>query len=526
MAQSHKTNLQAQFVERWMATRHYDVATNYDVKYLVVANQVLDVLLSYDLYFSQFQLKRSDLVPLAVTITAYFEDFINETGYFRAFVTHNHERFGDYLPFYAITEDYDPDYINPEDLSFLTWHWLMQHFRGRKMFSPTAGPLIGIGADLCMLLEEMIEEMPALEDHERFLTVGDEESLFRIRRIMEWISQGHYLFGALGFEPEVLEACEELRSELDDRELANVELLEYDLRIGQLFSLRCCLGGLTTCEWTARILRCSDALRDSLNAIRPKLGGYFVYMGKDDRHYFFQHHPTARRIHVVIASVDVETPPGEVWFMSVILWKGEFWVQGASSSGFKLRDVPQSSLAGGIPELLMTAEEREQWLDAARLQERKFLEVIGDHLQIFATPKEAYAAQERIFQAINEEFSGHPSGKLPPLDFDGFEPEQPLAMFFIPGMGVVFCPYTPVVVDYLRSPSTSNFDQAQVTNTLFKFVHPFAVDYILTHYPTDALGWPGMRIDVPKDAKFLSTYFLPEQAGPPVPLISFTNPKV
>lgn len=523
MAKSQSSSLQMQFVESWMATRPYEQASTYDTEYIIVGHAVLDMLMDQGDFFSSFGLGKPELVHLSTTLVSYFEDFINETGFFRAFVEHNHEVTGRYLPFYVISSDYDPDYLNPEDLSFLVWHWLMKTFGGKKMFAPTANVLLRIGKELVEIFEEFIEDMPANEAYDALLEVSDDDSIFKIRHVMDWVASKHYFFGKLGFEPLIVATVRrELGSLTREDALRNGRFIAADTHIGCLYSTRSRLGGLTPCEWTARILRCSDTVKSRLNAIRPRYGGYFVYMGQDQRNYFFHHHPTGRKVDVSIASMDIDAQPGDPLFLNIIRWGDEIWAQGNSRTGFRLSDIKVSPVKT-IPELLLTPEERERWLEAPRFHERKFLEVFGTHVVIFPTATEAFAATDKVYRAITDEVSGKSAASLPPARFDGFEPDQPLALTFIPGQGIIYCPYTPVIVGHLQSPGSSGLDSTQVTNTLFKFVHPFVVAYILQHYPTVSLGWPGMSIDPVRDAQFLSTYFLPEESGSRVPLISFVD---
>lgn len=524
MPMSKKKPLQMQFVEGWMATRPYTLASSYDTDYLMLANGVLHVLLKHDYYFKSFGLEKSDLVDLAITLVAYFEDFINEVGFWNAFVTCNHEQFGFHLPFYPISDDYDPDYINPEDLSFLIWHWLMVQFHGRKMFSPNADPVMALGKELYEVLEEVIESMPATDAYDDFLTVEDHDSFFKIRNIMQWITDRSYLFGRLGFKPDVDAIVREDLKGVESKFYSEYgSLAEFDSRIEQLFKARCKLGGLRASELTSRVLKCSPALRAKVQGIQPRMAGKFVYMGQDQQNYFFQHHPTGRKVNVSNASVDVQAEPGDVWFFSLINWGDEFWSQGISTEGLSLDDLPIGKYGKTIPPLLMKPSEHQSWVDALRLHERKFLEVIGAPLRVFPTIKEATAAHKRVFEAVSEEISGKPADNLPSIPSDGFDDNQPTAMFYVPGDGVFFCSDTPKLIDHLLDEKTRKHHPNEILNTLFRFVHPFAADYILHHYPTEGLAWHGIDIDVVKDAKFLSSYFFSELAGPPLPSIELVN---
>jgi Protein of unknown function (DUF3843) len=527
MRKSHKAARQAKLIAWWMATRPYAKATQYDHGYIGLARDVLSTLEPYDYFFSSFGLDPSELTELAVLIVAYYEDFINEVGIWKAFVLHNHERFGDYLPFFPISDDYDTDYINAEDFSFLIWQWLMILFEREKMFSPVAEPILEMGKELFTLLEDRIEDMPANDAQVDFLTFEESDSFFKIRFALQWLSERNYLFGHLG-----LRHLNDVRInaifEADPKGFPDKkrDLYEYDFRLGQLYASRCLLGGLTTCEWAARILRCPPAVKAKLLAIGPRLTATFVFLRQDAHSYCFQHHPSLRELQVTKASIDLDPRPGEAFLFSVIKWGDEFWSQGICIGVEEPEENADRGLGIEIPQLLMTPEEHARWLDTANFYERKFLEVIGAQLSVFPTAKAALAAQTQIYQAIAEEILGHPGEEVPGTVSDELDPDQPVAMMYVPGQGISYCPTTPVVIDYLLHPATTPYSRNEITNTLFRYVPPFGVNYILRHFPTERLGWDGLGIDAVKDAAFLSTYFLPEEAGPPRPAITFVDRSV
>jgi hypothetical protein len=524
MRKLNKTALQAKFVVCWMETRPYANASSFDLAYIALAPQVLSVLEDHDYYFSSFGLDQSDLAELAVFIVAYFEDFINEVGIWKAFVVHNRERFGDYLPFFHISDHYDTEYINAEDICFLIWQWLMVQFQGKKMFSPVADPILEMGVALFTMLEDRIEDMPASDAQDEFLTFDEDDSFFKIRIALEWLSGYNYLFGCLGFKYPLAALVKEglafTPHKSSDKEM---EMYAYDLRLSHIFSSRCMLGGLTTCEWAARILRCPPAVKSKLLGVGPRLADTFIYVRQDAHHYFFQHHPTLKEVHVAKVSIDLDPRPGDVSFFSIIKWGDEFWSQGICFEFDTPERNPNPESEKTIPTLLLSPQQHAVWLETADFYERKFLEVIGAQWFIFPNPKAAFAAQAKVFQAIAEEVSGRSGGEVPGTGSDKLAPDLPLAMFYVPGQGISYCPTTPRVIDFLLHPATSLYHRNEITNTLFRFVHPFGVKYIMENFPAEHLGWEGMDIDAVKDAAFLSTYFLPEAAGPPLPWITFVD---
>lgn len=54
-------------------------------------------------------------------LTTYLEDSVAEGGHWHRFTEWHHQRYGTYLPFYELTDDYLPDDIHLEDVAFVLW---------------------------------------------------------------------------------------------------------------------------------------------------------------------------------------------------------------------------------------------------------------------------------------------------------------------------------------------------------------------------------------------------------------------
>ena len=506
----------------WMNTRPYRVASDFDAVYLAEAHQIYYVLDAHRPFFQEFELNYLHMVDLATMLVAYYEDFISETGIWKAFVVYNQEKFGYHLPFYTLKEDYDIDYINEEDLSFLIWHWLTITLRNELVFSPKSAEILSISSQVYQLLENDIEDMPATDAVLNFLTVKDRVQFPQIRHILDWVCRGNYLFGQLGFAERIGDIVADLMEDANHLpEGAARDRLEVDHRIAARYNTRCRLGGLLPCEWAARILQGPPKVREMVQGIQPRLTGAFRLLNKGQERYRLAHYPTGREVDLVRTSIDLKIKPGNWCFCSMVRWDGVFWGQGAGSSGFAEDLLAELGVDDSVPEQLLTPEEYRAWLDATRLYEQKFVEVLGSHVVVFPNPEAAFAAQLEVDRAVSHTRTTPHTLTEPPAGFDRHHKTRPLAIIFVPGHGIVYCQQTPLIISHLQDPGGSPYERNLVTSTLFNQVPPFAIDHILSTCPTEHLGWEGIAIDVVRDASFLTTYFQPDESGPLLPAVPY-----
>jgi hypothetical protein len=341
-----------------------------------------------------------------------------------------------------------------------------------------------------------------------------------VRRVMEWVAKHSYLFGHLGFSPitspMLLAQAEDI---FDSGDLAQAELKLYDLDMELLFKVRCGLGGLRPSDWTARIAICSPEIEQQLFGLTARMVGYFEFLDQTDKQYRLAHVATGRIVHVSVDSTDFYMEPGDCCYAPLVLWKGEFWVQGMVSSGYQRDGIDPALLETTVPDQLLLPAERAQWLDVPRDIEKRFTAQYGGHVAVFPDAKAAFQAQVQVVGAAMDDWKLADSLQTMPAAPSDFHSDGPTALICIPGQGLAFCAATPKVIDYLSAPTAAPDQRNVMTNTAFRFLHPVAIAHLFRHYPTDRLGWTGMPIDLSREWRFLSAYFNPDPAGPPTPAL-------
>ena len=142
----------------WLECHPYTDANATDRYYVGIANHIYQILVDTEINLDDNWTKKT-----AITITAWFEDIISQTGIWQCFTEECERRYGARIPFYPIGEDYFPDEVNQEDIRFLLWHCLQQRYEGEKIINPE-NPGIEIASSLIYeLLSEEYETAPENE---------------------------------------------------------------------------------------------------------------------------------------------------------------------------------------------------------------------------------------------------------------------------------------------------------------------------------------------------------------------------
>lgn len=71
---------------------------------------------------------------VALALTGYLQDTMTDSGIWRAFISHHHQLYGRWIPFYDVPEDYVPHELNEVDVRFLIWYTLALNSNGPQRF--------------------------------------------------------------------------------------------------------------------------------------------------------------------------------------------------------------------------------------------------------------------------------------------------------------------------------------------------------------------------------------------------------
>lgn len=140
------------YMKAWLDAHGRLRVVDTDQWYLDFANSLLPVVAESSIYKEETGESQQDVTLM---LTMYLEDCVADGGNWRQFIRWHKESYGRYLPFYSLTENYLPDEINREDISFLLW----ANFPVDEDFDDVANPM---DKDLLELAEEIYNRMDAV----------------------------------------------------------------------------------------------------------------------------------------------------------------------------------------------------------------------------------------------------------------------------------------------------------------------------------------------------------------------------
>ena len=119
------------YPKEWLKYHPYKQTDSVDGYYTNVANGIYNIL-DHSPISEAFEID-SDLHRTSLCLAAWFEDVISQTGIWQTFTAECKKKYGTYLPFYPIGDDYYPDEVNIEDVRFLLWHHTQFLHRGKRI---------------------------------------------------------------------------------------------------------------------------------------------------------------------------------------------------------------------------------------------------------------------------------------------------------------------------------------------------------------------------------------------------------
>ena len=139
------------YPKEWLKLHPYQKVDEVDRYYTDVANQIYQVL-NTPLADGMFEEK--DARYFSLCLTAWFEDVISQVGIWTTFTAACKKRYGNWLPFYPLDENYYPDEINVEDIRFLLWHHIQFSSRDEGRIINPENPVIELFANVFITIEQ------------------------------------------------------------------------------------------------------------------------------------------------------------------------------------------------------------------------------------------------------------------------------------------------------------------------------------------------------------------------------------
>lgn len=134
-----------------------------DQWYLQFANKLYPVVKQSPLFVEAMEYRDA-----AISLSMYLHDVISQNGGWKEFSDFYYQKYGTYMPFYEITEDYVPDEINQQDIAFVLWtlksHCAIFADDAYTLQDPYDENLLALSHQVYEMMDEVFEDAPISEE--------------------------------------------------------------------------------------------------------------------------------------------------------------------------------------------------------------------------------------------------------------------------------------------------------------------------------------------------------------------------
>lgn len=337
----------------WAQFHPYVVGGKVDIEYVRVANRVYD---AYKKSVLGGKLSEENRKFICCGLTAYLEDCVCQTGFWKAFIDACRERYHTSLPFYEIDEEaYLDDEINFEDVAFLLWHYLqsMDAMSRKVVLSPCGAEILETAKAVYEVLDEEFEQVPVSERFRDYcLDIVENNDFFDLQTMLVNLKVCSFLFAPY-IDSTSIFAKELIEGNRVDY-TSYFDVVQY-LRETTIFDMPSCFMGIHMHQWLARMLGKEHPAYDDLMNIHY-VDGYFKFQGYKEENLVLRS-MTADEEFLVFDKLpeDIKSiAEGDILLANMVAYRGEYYF--ISSSKFSLEEANLQM------NMKKEEEEHHQWL--------------------------------------------------------------------------------------------------------------------------------------------------------------------
>lgn len=395
------------FIKDWLEFKPYKIGKKYDSYYVKMANRVLELLEGEKAVFDRWESDKKSNRVLACVLTNYFEDFINDIGVWRVFTKKNEELYGAPLPFYRLSDDYDVDYINPEDFTFLIWYFVTIELE--QDCGPYHFVLIDLGNKLYDLFEPEIDNAPTTTFYEKYFDIKEDIGFYDFHEKLLFIGGESYLtkvFFAYKLKL-LLQVAMEGMPELLDYSLG-IEMMFSDFMDNHLVNGKTNFSAISAGEWIAGINGVDHSIIDFVSELRMFSGLFFVE-SQNDLEYQVRY-LLNNKVYRVLTELENKLKVDSVFELKLVFWNKKWYVLGPIfESNFDLEEVTKierKKIESEYPtyNLSFSSEKFEEIKEMADRLYTMFLDFFKKDIVFFDTPIQLLENIEAFRQSYKEQY--------------------------------------------------------------------------------------------------------------------------
>jgi hypothetical protein len=288
----------------YMERKPYSVHTAIDIFYLKICRDLYTLIAKMvRKYDDVVDLAEDDCRELAYVFTAYFEDRVNEIGFWQSLTATHKKLFGKRLPFFDAQDlqqqEKQWEDILPADihyLAYVTYLQLLTDDEEKTIVYFNKPFFTELSKDVFQYLDEK-EEVLTTDFYESFLVPA--EDYFDFKQQMDWFTFNGYLT-AISFNQKLDDIEWKLMEE--DTDPSMIDPVMYGERDRLLFEVPSLYTAIFPVDMLAGAMRCSPKKKEEISNLKWRPHGIFHVQQETETHYWFLHTSTGEEFKVVKSS--------------------------------------------------------------------------------------------------------------------------------------------------------------------------------------------------------------------------------
>jgi hypothetical protein len=333
----------------FMERKPYANHTSYDSFYLKICRDlytiVHNIVTEND---KDINLDEEDFREMAYLFTGYFEDQVNNIGFWNALIALHKKQFGKRLPFFdkKIVEQQEEEFndILPEDIHYLAYITLLNLLTDQE-----EKPVILFNSDLLIQLKEdifaylvEIEEVFTTDFYEKFLV--PEQDYIEFKKQLDWFTYNSYLT-SIEFTKRIDDHLEKLLDSNTDPSLLSLYL--YSERDRLMSEIPSSFTAFFPADILAMAMRCDEKKKEEIRNLKWRAHGIFHIQQETETHVHFLHTSTGEEFDVLKASFNmpIKKAHQDHWITTIVRWDNDYYISGlCAPSPYKGEELHRTNL--------------------------------------------------------------------------------------------------------------------------------------------------------------------------------------
>ena len=513
----------------YLERKPYQNHSSYDIFYLRICRDLFKIVdRIVNEHKRTIDLDKEDCRELAYTFTGYFEDQVNNIGFWDALIALHRKHFGKRLPFFdnETLQEQEEQYedILPEDIHYLAYISYLNLLAdsGEK-------PIVLFNTDFLVRLKdsvfdylEAIEEVVITDFYESFLVPEDDYVDFK--RQLHWFTFSSYLTSTEFGRKMAEQTSQLMEADIDE---TDIQPLIYSVTDRLMCDEPSSFTGFFPADMLANAMRCNDTRKEEIRNLKWRAHGIYHVQNETPTHYRFLHTSTGEEFDVLKScfNVPINTDQHEYWITTIVGWNNDFYISGlCSPSPDKGEEIYHTNLKMQQSFQKHFAAYRKEILETALKSREASAKYFGNDIVVFET---GYQLQEKLNEYNEWYFNfladqSNPPAESQPIKFN-LPPEvlntRGIALFIPPQDGFQFILKHQQLIKALQKTATEELTAEEVDDMLVMLGDDSVGSdywfYLKKHFPIRNLSrFMKCPLDDEEDFEALLRIYLPEDFSP------------